>query len=868
MAQDTKLNIVERSVEEELRTSYLTYAMSVLVARALPDARDGLKPSQRRILVACHDLELGPRSKHRKCAKIAGDTSGNYHPHGEQVVYPTLVRMAQPFNMRYPLIDGQGNFGSIDGDPPAAMRYTEARMSQGAMELLEDLDKETVDTQANYDETRTEPVVLPGKFPNLLANGSSGIAVGMATNIPPHNIVELTKVLELIVDDPAVKLSALMQVLPGPDFPTGGIIMGTSGILRAYKTGHGRIAIRCKYHVEDAGKDRQAIVITEIPYQISKTTIIEKISECVKGDVVDGIAEIRDESDREGMRLVITLKRGEDPSIVLNNLYQHTPLQTTFSMMLIALSGGRPVRMGLRELMLEYVEHRKEVIRRRTQFLLSKAEARAHIVEGLLKALADIDEVVRIIKKAKDVDEARRGLIEHFILSDRQAQAILAMRLQQLTGLEVEKLETEFRELQAKITDYKDILAREERVLGLIKEDLAQIRTTFGDARRTEISQEEAGIVDMEDLVQEETVAVTLTRDGYVKRQPLNAYRAQKRGGLGVQGAPTKDNDYVVDVFTTNTHDYLLVFTNHGRLHWVRVFDIPEMSRQSQGRALVNFIDFQEGERVESVLPVSDFEGDMYVFFVTKRGVVKKTALSAYANIRKVGLNAINLDEGDSLVTAILTGGEDEVFIATAGGQACRFKETDVRPMGRSATGVHGVRLRKGDEVVSLFVARAGESMLTVSEKGYGKRSMPEDYRLTRRGAQGVKNIKVSERNGKVVAVLPVKEDDQILVAAESGQMVRTRVGEISIINRNTMGVRIVRLHEGDKVAAVGRVPAEEIEDEEVDGEGSPPPKPAMPEPEESAVEESAPDVEEEETLDEEGDVEETGKDDKKEPPG
>jgi len=846
VAQDTKPNVVERSVEEELRTSYLTYAMSVLVARALPDARDGLKPSQRRILVACHDLEIGPRSKHRKCAKIAGDTSGNYHPHGEQVIYPTLVRMAQPFNMRYPLIDGQGNFGSIDGDPPAAMRYTEARMSQGAMELLEDLDKETVDTQSNYDETRTEPVVLPGKFPNLLANGSSGIAVGMATNIPPHNIVELTKALELVVDDPAVKLSEIMQVMPGPDFPTAGIIMGTSGILRAYKTGHGRIAIRCKQHVEDAGKDRQAIVVTEIPYQVMKTTIIERISECVKTDVIDGIAEIRDESDREGMRLVITLKRGEDPNIVLNNLYQHTPLQTTFSIMLIALSGGRPVRMGLRELMLEYVEHRKEVIRRRTQFLLSRAEARAHIVEGLLKALADIDEVVRIIKKAKDVDEARRGLIEHFILSDRQAQAILAMRLQQLTGLEVEKLQTEFSELQAKITDYKDILAREERVLGLIKEDLAQIRSTFGDARRTEISQEEAGIVDMEDLVQEETVAVTLTRDGYVKRQPLTAYRAQKRGGLGVQGAPTKDNDYVVDVFTTNTHDYLLVFTNHGRLHWVRVFDIAEMSRQSQGRALVNFIEFEEGERVESVLPVSDFEGDMYVFFATKRGVVKKTALSAYANIRKVGLNAINLREGDSLVAAILTSGKDEVFIATAGGQACRFKETDARPMGRSASGVRGVRLRKGDEVVSLFAVRPGGTVLTVCEKGYGKRSLPEDYRLTRRGAQGVKNIKVSERNGKVVAVLSVKDDDQILVAAESGQMMRTRVGEISVISRNTMGVRVVRLREGDKVAAVGRVPAEETEDEEVDGEGSPPPEPAVSEPVEPVEEEPEPEVEEE----------------------
>ncbi|MBN1808461.1 MAG: DNA gyrase subunit A [Planctomycetes bacterium] len=814
MPEDVRKQIMDRSVEEELRTSYLTYAMSVLVARALPDARDGLKPSQRRILVASHDLDLGPRAKHRKCAKIAGDTSGNYHPHGEQVVYPTLVRMAQPFNMRYPLIDGQGNFGSIDGDPPAAMRYTEARMSQAAVELLEDLDKETVDVVPNYDDTRTEPAVLPGRFPNLLANGGSGIAVGMATNIPPHNIVELTQAIELILDDPGVGFEEILRMLPGPDFPTGGIIMGRSGIERAYRTGHGRIALRARHHVEETGKDRCSIVITEIPYQVSKTAIIEKISAAVKSGTIEGIADIRDESDREGMRLVIALKRGEEPDVMLNNLYRHSQLQTTFSIMLIALAGGRPVKLTLRDMIVEYIEHRKEVIRRRTRFLLGRAQARAHIVEGLLKALADIDEVVRIIKTAKDVQAAQDGLVEHFVLTVRQAKAILAMRLQQLTALEVQKLQDEYDELRRRIADYEDILAREERVIGLVREDLQYIRGTFGDDRRTEISDEEVREVDMEDLVQEETVSVTLTRDGYVKRQQLSAYRAQKRGGVGVMGAQTKEDDYVTDVFTTSTHDYLLVLTNLGRMHWVRVFDIPELSRQSRGRALANFLQFEDGERVESVLPVASFEGHYHVFFATRLGMVKKTALSAFSNVRKVGINAIKLNEGDSLVGAILTSGEDEVFLATARGQACRFSETDVRPMGRTAAGVKGISLRGGDEVVSLFVAGPDDTVLTVCENGYGKRSLPGEYRLTRRGAVGVRNIKVVKRNGNVVAVIPVVEADQILVAAESGQMVRTRVTEISVIGRDTQGVRIVRLREEDKVAAVGRVPAEELEDE------------------------------------------------------
>ena len=810
MAEPERQRRFEVSIEQELKTSYLNYAMSVLVARALPDARDGLKPSQRRILVACRDLDLGPRSKHRKCAKIAGDTSGNYHPHGEQVVYPTLVRMAQPFNMRYPLIDGQGNFGSVDGDPPAAMRYTEARLSQAAMEMLDDLERDTVEMRPNYDETRTEPVVLPARFPNLLANGASGIAVGMATSIPPHNIVELCRAIRLVLRRPECTVMDILRQMPGPDFPTGGIVLGASGLLRGYATGSGRIVVRARTHFEPRGPEAHSIVITEIPYAVSKAAIIEKIAECARSGRIDAIADIRDETDRHGMRIVVMLKRGEDPEVVLNNLFQHTPLQTTFSLNFIALSAGRPVQMNIKELILAYIDHRREVIRRRTRFLLERARARLHVVEGLLVALAALDEVIALIRGAEDVAAARQALCRRFGLSEKQADAILAMRLSQLTRLEAGKLREEAAALKAEIADYEDILARPGRIDDLIAADLEREEKLFGDERRTEIRQEEVRAVDIEDLVQEEAVSVTVSQAGYVKRQPLDAYRAQRRGGVGVIGAPTREGDYVRDVFVANTHDHLLVFTSAGRVHSVRVFEIPEMGRYSRGRALSNFLGLGAGEEVHTVLPVASFEGESYVFFATRRGRVKKTPLTAFAHVRRGGIRALILEEGDALVGVVLTTGEDQIFMASRRGYACLFRESDVRPMGRASAGVRGMLLREGDAVVSMFRGRPGCQVLTVCRNGYGKRTPLADYRLTRRGARGVRNIIVNRRNGEVVESIAVDEADDILIVTAGGQVVRTAAAGISRQGRNTQGVRLVRLREGDYVAAVSRIPASE----------------------------------------------------------
>ena len=832
-------NVQEIFIEEEMKDAYLTYAMSVIVSRALPDVRDGLKPSQRRILVAMNDLGLGPRSRYRKCAKICGDTSGNYHPHGEAVVYPTLVRMAQPFAERYPVIEGQGNFGSIDGDPPAAMRYTEARLMPLAMEMIEDLEKDTVDFQPNYDDTREEPTVLPGKFPNLLCNGSSGIAVGMATSMPPHNLVEVCDAILAVVDKPDIDVKDLLKIVKGPDFPTGGIICGHQGIVDGYLTGRGAITVRARAHAEELRGGREQIVVTEIPYGQIKTRIIERIAECVKDDVIDGISDVRDESDREGMRLVIELKRDAQTDIVLNQLFAHTPLQDTFSIINIALDRGRPRTMNLKEIIVAYKNHRIEIIRRRTLYLLKRARAREHLVFGLLYAVANIDEIVEIIKKSPDVPTAKQRLMAkawHFRItnlpgkktdeanqrlaeatkdalhySSLQADAILGMRLQQLTGLEVEKLRDEWVQLRDQIDEYESILRDDRLVLNIIAEDLHEMKDKYGDARRTEIGRE-AGEFDLEDLIAEESCVVTISHEGYIKRLPLTSYRRQGRGGKGVIGSTAKEGDFIQDLFTASTHDYILFFTNLGQCYWQKVYDVPQMSRQSKGRAIVNMLRLREKEVVASFVPVREFDGKRQLVFVTALGTIKKTPLAAFSHPKRGGIIAISLDKGDNLIDVVLSSGNDEIVIGTRGGMAIRFKEAEVRSMGRQATGVRGIRLRKGDAVVGMSMVLADATLLTIGENGYGKRTEFSEYRTQSRGGIGLINIKTSERNGKVVAMLTVRDGDELMLITHAGQMMRIGVDSKTIrpIGRATQGVRIMRLNEDDKLVAVTRVTEEE----------------------------------------------------------
>ena len=832
-------NVQEIFIEEEMKDAYLTYAMSVIVSRALPDVRDGLKPSQRRILVAMNDLGLGPRSRYRKCAKICGDTSGNYHPHGEAVVYPTLVRMAQPFAERYPVIEGQGNFGSIDGDPPAAMRYTEARLMPLAMEMIEDLEKDTVDFQPNYDDTREEPTVLPGKFPNLLCNGSSGIAVGMATSMPPHNLVEICDAILAVVDKPDIDVKDLLKIVKGPDFPTGGIICGRQGIVDGYLTGRGAITVRARAHAEELRGGREQIVVTEIPYGQIKTRIIERIAECVKDDVIDGISDVRDESDREGMRLVIELKRDAQTDIVLNQLFAHTPLQDTFSIINIALDRGRPRTMNLKEIIVAYKNHRIEIIRRRTLYLLKRARAREHLVFGLLYAVANIDEIVEIIKKSPDVPTAKQRLMAkawHFRItnlpgkktdeanqrlaeatkdalhySSLQADAILGMRLQQLTGLEVEKLRDEWVQLRDQIDEYESILRDDRLVLNIIAEDLHEMKDKYGDARRTEIGRE-AGEFDLEDLIAEESCVVTISHEGYIKRLPLTSYRRQGRGGKGVIGSTAKEGDFIQDLFTASTHDYILFFTNLGQCYWQKVYDVPQMSRQSKGRAIVNMLRLREKEVVASFVPVREFDGKRQLVFVTALGTIKKTPLAAFSHPKRGGIIAISLDKGDNLIDVVLSSGNDEIVIGTRGGMAIRFKEAEVRSMGRQATGVRGIRLRKGDAVVGMSMVLADATLLTIGENGYGKRTEFSEYRTQSRGGIGLINIKTSERNGKVVAMLTVRDGDELMLITHAGQMMRIGVDSKTIrpIGRATQGVRIMRLNEDDKLVAVTRVTEEE----------------------------------------------------------
>ena len=828
-------------ISREMEESYLTYAMSVIMARALPDVRDGLKPSQRRILVAMHDLNLRPSAKHRKCAKIAGDTSGNYHPHGEGVIYPTLVRLGQGWSMRHMLVDPQGNFGSIDGDPPAAMRYTEARLAGPAEEMLTDLEKETVDFEDNYDGTRQEPVVLPGKFPNLLVNGSEGIAVGMATRLLPHNLREICDATIAYMDDPEISAERLQEIVPGPDFPTGGVICGRDGITAAQETGRGALVVRGVMHTEETKSGRINIVVDEIPYGVLLPTIKDRLLDAVQSGTIKGIDDLRDESGRQSLvRLVIVLKKDANVPVVMNQLWKYTPLQSTIHALNIVLVNRLPKTLNLKQLIQLFVQHRVEVIRRRTMFLLRKARQRAHILEGLILAVADIDEIIQLIKESPDVDTARerlmakalrlseaatvrrllpeasplRSMTEDHHLTKTQADAILSMQLRRLTGLEIEQLAREYAELVEQIAGYELILADERRVLDIIAEDLREMQEKYGEPRRTQITGP-VGTLEMEQLVAREDVVVTISHAGYIKRVPADTYRTQGRGGRGIRGTEIKDGDFIEHMRVCSTHDYLMFFTNRGRVYWLRVYDIPSLSRTSRGRSLANVLTMQANERHMAVLAVKDFE-EAYVFFATEKGVVKKSPLTAFSNPRPSGIQAITLDADDSLIKVSLTSGDDEIVLGTQSGMACRFKESDVRAMGRTARGVRGITLSDDDAVVDMIVVRPEMSVLTVCENGYGKRTAVDEYRLTRRGSKGVINIRATERNGAVIALRGVTEDDSLILITAKGILMRMPLDELREIGRATQGVRLIRVDEEDRVVAVAKVVSEK-EAQEID---------------------------------------------------
>jgi len=794
------------NIEDEMRTAFMDYAMSVIIARALPDVRDGLKPVHRRVLLTLYDLNLTPDRGYRKCAKICGDVSGNYHPHGEGVVYPSLVRLAQPFAMRYPLVDGQGNYGSVDGDPPAAMRYTEARMTEICLEMLRDLDRETVDFAPNYDATREEPIVLPSAIPNLLMNGSSGIAVGMATNIPPHNLRELVDGLVALLDDPQLSVEGLMRLIPGPDFPTAGLIYGTEGIREAYQTGRGLITMRARAVIEHSRRtSREQIIITEIPYQVNKAKLVEKIAELVRDRKIEGISDLRDESDREGMRVVIELARGAQAEVVLNQLYKQTPMQSTFGVIMLALVGNQPRIMPLKELMRQFLEHRKEVVTRRTRYDLRKARERAHILEGLRIALEHLDQVIQLIRAAESPAIAREQLIATLSLTEEQAQAILDMRLQRLTALERGKILQELAELQETIVELEGILADEAKVRGIIKAELLTIKEKYGDDRRTEIVEETVEL-NIEDLIPQEDVAVTVSHGGYIKRTPARVYRSQHRGGKGIKAMETKEEDFVEHFYIANTHHYILCFTNVGKVHWLKVYEIPEGTRASKGKALVNLLQLEDGESISAMVPVEDFASARYIVMTTRRGLIKKTPLAAFGNPRAGGIRAISLDDGDELIAVRLTDGSQHIFLGTAGGKAIQFREEDVRPMGRTARGVIGIDLEEGDTLVAMEVVNPGATMLTVCERGYGKRTALDEYRVQGRGGKGLINIKVTERNGRVVGIKQVTESDELMIMTTAGNLIRLPVRELAVISRNTQGVRLISLHDDDAVACVAAI--------------------------------------------------------------
>jgi DNA gyrase subunit A len=805
--------ITPRNVEEEMKESYLRYSMSVIISRALPDVRDGLKPSQRRILYAMRQLNLTPGAKHRKCAKISGDTSGDYHPHGETVIYPTLVRLAQDWVMRYTLINGQGNFGSIDGDPPAAMRYTEARLTSSAMALMEDLDKETVEMIPNYDETKTEPTVFPAKFPNLLCNGSSGIAVGMATNIPPHNLVELINATLLVLDDRTVGIDEIMKVMPGPDFPTGGIICGFRGIKEAYHTGRGKLMLRASMRVEDLPTGRQQIVVDEIPYNVNKSRLIEQIAEHINNKVITGISDIRDESDKDGLRVVLELKRGEIPDVSFNQLYKNSDLQITFGCNMLALDKGLPRTMNIKHFIGAWIDHRIDVIRRRTRYELAKAEARAHILEGYLKALNHLDEVVKVIRASANRDAARTELMMRFALSEKQANAVLDLRLYQLTGLESDKIAAEYNELLQRIAHYKAILASEAMVRDIIREELEELRKNHKSERKTKIVAAE-GEFQMEDLIADEQVVITISNDDYIKRMPIDTFREQRRGGAGVIGMEMKkEADILKNIYVASTHDYLLLFTTLGRCYWTKVWQIPETGRRTKGRPLINLLeDLRENEKVAAILKVRNFEEEASILLATLKGVVKKTELSAYSNPRRKGVFTLNIDEGDELIAARITKKGEQVMLFTRNGMAVRFDESLVRSMGRVARGVRGITLKNDtDKVVGCEVVTPDQTILVVCENGFGKRSNVEDFRQTNRGGVGVRSIITSERNGNVVSALSVTDTDSVLLMSKVGQAVRIPMRECRVMGRSTQGVRLVNLkEEGDFVVGAQKIEAVE----------------------------------------------------------
>ncbi|MCX7625341.1 MAG: DNA gyrase subunit A [Candidatus Sumerlaeaceae bacterium] len=821
--QEIRERILDHDIEEEMKVSYLDYAMSVIVGRALPDVRDGLKPVHRRVIYAMHELGFTSTHKFEKSAKSVGHVMGNYHPHGDQAIYDTLVRMAQDFSMRYPLIDGQGNFGSVDGDPPAAMRYTEARLSKFAELLLQDIDKNTVDFTPNYDASTLEPTVLPGAFPNLLCNGSDGIAVGMSTRIPPHNLGEVIDACVALIDKPNATVAELMKYLPGPDFPTGGFICGRKGIVDAYSTGRGSLVMRARVNIEQLRGGRQALIVTEIPYQVNKANLIEKIARLVQEKKITEIADLRDESDRSGMRIVIELKREAIPEIVLNNLYKHTQLQETYNIILLALVDNRPRYLSLPRLIQLYLNHRRDVVTRRTRYELDRAQKRLHIVHGLCVVQDNIDYVVKTIREAANPEEAKQKLMatlwvplemvkiiepdatEARPLSAEQAQAILDMRLSRLTQLEKAKLLEERDQLVEAITKYRRILGDIREVWAIVRHELLEVKKKYADERRTEIT-DAVTEMPIESLIPDENMVITISHSGYIKRTPTDQYRRQRRGGKGVVGAETREEDWVEHLFIGTTHNYLMFFTDKGRAYWLKVYDIPQANRQARGRAIVNMLELQPGEKVCAVLPVSDFAENYYLLFATAKGQVCKQSLALYSNVRRTGIKAINIGEGDKLVDVKLTNGQQEIILATRKGMAIRFHESVVRPMGRDTSGVRGIFLNKGDEVIGLEAPRPDATLLTVCERGYGKRSAIADYRITNRGGKGVINIRTTERNGLVVAVKDVHDTDELIVMTREGRAIRLRVSDIRVVSRNTQGVRIIDIAEGDLVTGVARL--------------------------------------------------------------
>ena len=810
--------ILSREIEDEMRQSYLDYAMSVIVGRALPDVRDGLKPVHRRVLYTMYETGLLHNKPFKKSANVVGNCMARYHPHGDSAIYDTLVRMVQPFSLRYPLIQGQGNFGSIDGDSAAAMRYTECRLQRMAEDMIDDIEKETVQTVPNFDGSLTEPAVLPSKIPNLLINGSSGIAVGMATNIPPHNLQEVCDAAIRIIDEPDLQLPAIMAILKGPDFPTGAQIIGRQGILTAYATGRGKISVRCSTTTEERG-GKKSIIVTEIPYLVNKSMLIEEIATAVKDKKVIGVTDLRDESDKEGMRIVIELRRDANEEVVLNQLYTFSRLQDTFGINMVCLVDGKPQTLGIKDLIVHYINHRRVVVRKRTAFDLERAREKAHLLEGLVIALQHIDEVISIIKKAKEAEDARASLIVRFCLSEKQAGAILEMRLGRLTSLEQVKLHEDLAATKVLIEELEGVLADEHKILSIIKQELSELKERYGNERRTKLVDNGEEYIDIEDLIKAEDMVVTVTNRGYVKRLPIDTYRQQHRGGKGVTGATVSDDDFVENLFIANTHSHILFFTSTGMVHWLKVYQIPEASRTSKGKAIINLLELDQSERITAFVPVSSFDDRHYLFLTTHQGIVKKTELSAFSHPRRGGIRAINLEGQDQLINAKITDGNEQVILATREGMAVKFHERQVRPTGRTAQGVRGIRLRKDDLVVGMVIAKDDNTLLTITENGFGKRSKIDEYRLINRGGIGVISIQCSERNGKVVAVKSIKDTDELIMMSKSGNVIRTWSKSVPVIGRNTQGVRLMRLDSGDKLVSVEKIISEAQQLEKLEAE-------------------------------------------------